>query len=105
MIYSKHMRKILFIITSVVLFLGICSYFLFFGEKPIWDITYKVAPVVSDNPYADMRSTVEKENEKNIDLYNTAIRDQDPLLCNGIGDNDKKVECHDMITATIAKKT
>jgi hypothetical protein len=99
------MRKILIIITSIALFLGICSYFLFFGEKPIWNITYKVAPTVSDNLYTDMRSTVEKENEKNIDLYNTAIRDQDPLLCDGIGDNDKKVECHDMITATIAQKT
>jgi hypothetical protein len=99
------MRKILLIITSLTLLLGIGSYFLFFGEKPIWNITYRVIPTVSDDPYTEMRSKIVKDNDKNIDLYNTAIRDQDVHLCDGIGDSEKKIECHDMITATIAKKT
>lgn len=102
--YSYSMKKILFSIASLLILVGIGSYFLFFSEKSNWKINYNVTPVESQNPYEAMKARVEEENNKNIELYNTAIRDQDIHLCDGIWDNKKKSDCTDTITMTIAKK-
>jgi hypothetical protein len=103
--YAFYMRKILIIITSLILLAGIGSYFVFFWEKQKWDISYKLIQVEGTNPYQEMKENIEKESQKNRELYNTAIRDQDPILCNGIWDDQKRSECSDMIQSTLAKKT
>lgn len=98
------MKKILILITSLLL-LGVISYFLFVWEKSKWNVSYTVIQAEPVSPYEDMKANIDKENTKNIELYNAAIRDQDPMLCNGIQDNLKRSECSDMIQATVAKKT
>ncbi len=97
------MQKIIIII-SLFIVLGIGIYFFFFQGKWIWDI--KVAPVIKTpaSEYEKQKSEIKDENQKNIELYNTAIQDQNPELCNGIVNIDKKNECHDMIIAATAKK-
>ncbi len=99
------MRNILIITSCLVILLSVSFYYLLFGKQPIWDINYKLTPSPPVNSYEKTRSQRELDNTKNIDLYNTAIRDQDVHLCDGIVVNETKNECRDMIRATTAKKT
>lgn len=99
------MQKTIFTIIFVVLLLGGLGFFLFFQEKPIWDIGYKVAPeTVVPNTYEEQQKAIEATNKKNAEFYNSAMKDQNPKLCEGITKVDKQGECRDMISANEAKK-
>lgn len=52
-----------------------------------------------------MIEQVNQQNQKNADLYNTAIRDQNPTLCDGITTTEKQAECRDMIRAIDIRKS
>jgi predicted membrane protein len=106
LVYDKLMFKIVALATSILAVIAVCVYFLFFQIKPIWTIetsTTDAVPTVTS--YEQERITVTEKNAKNSELYNTAMQEQDISLCVGISDEDKKIECHDMIVATTAKKS
>ena len=52
-----------------------------------------------------MIEQVNQQNQKNADLYNTAIQDKNPLLCDGITTTEKQSECRDMIRAVDIRKS
>lgn len=106
LVYDRLMFKIVALATSILAVIAVCVYFLFFQTKPIWTIetsTTDAVPTVTS--YEQERITVTEKNTKNSELYNTAMQEQDISLCMGISDEDKKIECHDMIVATTAKKS
>jgi hypothetical protein len=99
------MQKILIIITSIILLIGTSIYFIFFYQSPVWDISYDITPSNTPLTYEQAQANIGQSNIKNAELYNTAMRDQNMILCQGITNEDKQTECRDMITATLAKKS
>ena len=102
------MQKIHIIIALVILGLlaiGAWVYFLFFYQSPVWDIGYDIIPSSATLTYEQERANVEQSNIRNAEVYNTAMRDQNIVLCDAITIDDKSTECRDMITATLAKKS
>jgi uncharacterized protein YxeA len=102
--YDIFMRKILFIITSVLILLGIGTYYVLNPEDTPWNIRYSVIQEDSSTNYEEMRAKIEETAQKNIDLYNTAIKENNAALCNGISIESKKMECLDMTKINLAKK-
>jgi hypothetical protein len=101
------MKKILIIIVSliVLIVIGVGIYCWFFYQKHTWNIKTDTTVNTMIPTYADQRINIDKQNEKNSEIYNTAIQEQNILLCGGISDSMKQVECHDMIVAHTAKKS
>jgi uncharacterized protein YxeA len=102
--YDIFMRKILFIITSVLILLSIGVYYILNPEDTPWNIRYSVSHGDPGTSYEEMRAKIEETAQKNIDLYNTAIKESNATLCNGISIESKKIECLDMTKINIAKK-
>ncbi|MBX9809183.1 hypothetical protein K2X92_02215 [Candidatus Gracilibacteria bacterium] len=98
------MRKILFIIISLLMLTGIGIYYILNPQDTPWNIKYSVAPEDSSTNYEEMRAKIEETAQKNIDLYNTAIKESNAALCNGISIDSKKMECLDMTKINLAKK-
>lgn len=99
------MKKILIILTSVLILIGIwASYIYYTGQKTNWDVQYEVTPVVQVPTYEAKQIEIHNQDKKDAELYNAAMRDQDPTLCDGITKEDQKTDCHDMIVAQAAKK-
>jgi ethanolamine utilization microcompartment shell protein EutS len=90
--------------TLSLLALGISAYFSFFQKAPIWEITTTTTPDAISVTYEEQQTSVERQNMKNSELYNTAMQDQDAAICTGISDSRQQSECSDMIIASIAKK-
>lgn len=106
------MRKILIIITSTLILLGIVGYVLLAGKKPIIDVETltsssndPIENIDSASPYQEMKMSIEEENNQNIEQYNAAIKTKNPKLCDAITDANKKIECHDIIISAEAQKT
>ncbi len=100
------MKKILITITSLLILIGIgISYIYYTEQKTQWDVQYSITPIVETPTYEEKKVEIHNQDKKDAELYNVAMRDQDPSLCNGITKDDQKTECHDMIVATTAKKT
>lgn len=92
------MKKIIISTVAFIILISIGAYFAFFQAEPVWDIGYKIIPEragILENP----QSKLQDESKKNIEFYNSAIQEQDPKLCDGINNENKKSECYDMITA------
>ena len=102
--YDIFMRKILFIITSLLILLSIGIYFILNPEDTPWNIRYSVSHSNPNMTYEEMRTKMEETAQKNIDLYNTAIKENNATLCNGISLENKKIECFDMTKINTAKK-
>ncbi len=85
--------------------IGTSVYFLFFYQTPVWNIGYDITPSSTTLTYEQERANIEQNNIENAQLYNTAMRDQNATLCEGITNEDKQTECRDMIAATAAKKS
>ena len=99
------MQKTIFTIIFVILLLGAFGFFLFFQEKPIWDIGYKIGNDTTPNTFTEQQLLIEKENKKNMDFYNSALKNLNPNLCEWITKKIQQQECRDMIGATQAKKS
>lgn len=99
------MKKILIILTSVLILIGIgVSYVYYTGQKTNWEVKYDITPVVKVPTYEEKQIEVHHQDKKDAELYNVAMRDQDPTLCDGITKDNQKTDCHDMIIAQVAKK-
>ena len=102
----KKTYIIILVSTLAILGLGVGAYFfVFHHQSPTWDIATTTTPIVATPTYEEQRANIEKQNEQNSELYNTAMRDQDKTLCNAISDTSQKSECSDMIAANIARKS
>ena len=99
------MQKKYIITTSVVVFIGIIGLVLFFQGKFTWNPTNTGTDESSPTAREEQRVIAENINKKNAEFYNTAIKEQDPKLCEGITKINKQEECRDMIAATQAKKS
>ena len=99
------MRKILIIITSVIILLGMYIYFFILQKDNNWEISYNTGSVDSTLTYEQMREKIMHENTKNTELYNTAIKDSNLSLCDGLSSENKKIECRDNIQITTIQKS
>jgi hypothetical protein len=110
------MQKIFIITLSFLVLIGtwIGVYILLLDKNPIIDISTTVTPdtpktedvvTVPLTPYQEMQAKIKEENSKNIASYNNAVSTKNPELCNTITEENKKIECHDTIVASEAKKT
>ncbi len=98
------MQKTIFTTILILSLLGGLGFFLFFQEKPVWDIGYKTSTDTSLDIQKEQQALIEKENKKNMDFYNTALKDLNPKLCEWLTKEKLKDECRNMIGATQAKK-
>lgn len=99
------MRNTIITIILILTLWWISIFYFFFQGKENWDI--KITPIEdsSESAYEKEKNEIKINNQKNIEFYNTAIQEQNAELCSSIDDTDKKNECHDMIIASLAKKT
>lgn len=98
------MQKTIFTTILILSLLGGLGFFLFFQEKPVWDIGYKTSTDTSLDTQKEQQALIEKENKKNMDFYNSALKDLNPKLCEWLTKEKLKDECRNMIGATQAKK-
>ena len=100
------MKKILFIILSLLIVIWGGVYFIVSQEnKNLWDIQYSQSPNIEKAlTYQELREQMEEKNAKNVELYNMAIKEKDPRICEEITEISKKNECKDAIVASIAQK-
>ena len=103
--YATYMRKILIIITSVIILLGMYIYFFILQKDNKWEISYNTGSVESTVSYEQMKEKMIEENTKNAELYNTAIKDGNLSLCDGLSSENKKIECRDNIQITTIQKS
>ena len=99
------MRKILIIITSVLILVGAYIYFFILQKDSNWEISYNTGSVDSTLTYEQMREKIYQEHEKNTELYNAAIKDGNLSLCDGLSSENKKIECRDNIQSTTIQKS
>ncbi len=105
--YGENMKQIFIIIVSLgtLITIGIGIYFWFLYQKKNWNIETTTTINTTVPTYEDLRITAAKQNEKNSDIYNTALQDQNILLCAAISDPLQQSDCRDMIMANTAKKS
>ena len=100
------MKKILFIVVSLLIIIwGGVYYFVSRENTDSWDIQYSQSPNTEKSlSYAELREQIEEKHAKNIELYNLAIKEKDPRICEKITESSKKIECDEFIVAAIAQK-
>lgn len=90
----------------LLLVIGVCGYFFFFtgsGDSSVkW---YGQVEQKIPSTYAESVMETQQVQVSDIDLYNTAIEQQDLSKCESISDIEKKNTCHDNIVASDAQKS